>query len=206
MKLQSGTEWVIGERLNEGGFGQVYAAKSAEYELAVAKLVPKAPGAERELLFADLQNVRNVVPIIDQGETEDCWVLVMPRADKSLRSYLRQVGGPLGLVDAVSVLLDIAVTLVDLDSRVVHRDLKPENVLLLGGRWCLADFGISRYAEAATAPDTRKYSMSPRYAAPEQWRFERAGTQADVYAFGVVRTSWSAARYRSRDRTSGTST
>lgn len=68
----------------------------------------------------------------------------------------------------------------------MHRDLKPENVLLLGGHWRLADFGISRYAEATTAPDTRKYSMSPRYAAPEQWRFERAGTPADVYAFGVM--------------------
>ena len=55
----------------EGGFGQVYAAKSAEYESAVAKLVPKAPGAERELLFADLGDARNVVPIIDQGETDD---------------------------------------------------------------------------------------------------------------------------------------
>jgi serine/threonine-protein kinase len=28
--------------------------------------------------------------------------------------------------------------------------------------------------------------MSPPYAAPEQWRFERAGTPADVYAFGIV--------------------
>ena len=186
MKLQSGVEWVLGERLDEGGFGQVYAAKSAEYESAVAKLVPKAPGAERELLFADLQNIRNVVPIIDQGETEDSWVLVMPRAEKSLRTYLRDVGGPLGTVEAVSILSDIAATLVDLDGRVVHRDLKPENVLLLDGRWCLADFGISRYADAPTAPDTRKYSMSPRYAAPEQWRFERAETPADVYAFGVM--------------------
>jgi serine/threonine-protein kinase len=186
MKLQGGIEWVLGERLDGGGFGQVYAAKSAEYEWAVAKLVPKAPGAERELLFADLRDVRNVVPIIDQGETDDSWVLVMPRAEKSLRKYLREMVGPLAPAVAVSVLMDIATTLVDLDGRVVHRDLKPENVLLLDGRWCLADFGISRYAEATTAPDTRKYSMSRQYAAPEQWRFERAGTPADVYALGVM--------------------
>lgn len=186
MKLQSGVEWVLGERIDGGGFGQVYAAKSAEVESAVAKFVPKAPGAERELLFADLRDVRNVVPIIDQGETEDSWVLVMPRAEKSLRKYLREAAGPLGTADAIGILSDIGATLVDLDGRVVHRDLKPENVLLLGGHWCLADFGISRYAEKTTAPDTRKYSMSPPYAAPEQWRFERAGTPADVYAFGVM--------------------
>lgn len=186
MKLQRGIEWVLGERLDGGGFGQVFAVKSAEHESAVAKFVPKAPGAERELLFADLQDVRNVVPIIDQGETDDSWVLVMSRAEQSLRQHLREVGGPLSTAEAASVLSDIAATLVDLDGRVVHRDLKPENVLLLDGRWCLADFGISRYAEATTAPDTRKYSMTPGYAAPEQWRFERAGSAADVYAFGVM--------------------
>ena len=186
MELQSGVEWVFGERIDGGGFGQVYAAKSAEIGPAVAKFVPKAPGAERELLFTDLKDVRNIVPIIDQGETEECWVLVMPPAEKSLRRHLREAGGPLGPAEAIGVLSDIAATLADLDGRVVHRDLKPENVLLLGGHWCLADFGISRYAEATTAPDTRKYSMSPGYAAPEQWRFQRAGTPADVYAFGVM--------------------
>jgi eukaryotic-like serine/threonine-protein kinase len=131
MRLQSGVKWVLGERIDGGGFGQVYAAKSAGVESAVAKFVPKAPGAERELLFADLKDVRNVVPIIDQGETEECWVLVMPRAERSLRRHLREAGNLLGAAEAISVLSDIAATLVDLDGRVVHRDLKPENVLLL---------------------------------------------------------------------------
>jgi eukaryotic-like serine/threonine-protein kinase len=76
--------------------------------------------------------------------------------------------------------------LADLDGKVVHRDLKPENVLRLNGRWCLADFGISRYAEASTAPDTQKYALSPVYAAPERWRSERATISTDVYSFGVV--------------------
>lgn len=68
----------------------------------------------------------------------------------------------------------------------VHRDLKPENVLLLDGHWCLADFGISRYAEATTAPDTKKFSMTAQYAAPEQWRWQRASSATDMYAFGVI--------------------
>jgi eukaryotic-like serine/threonine-protein kinase len=55
---------------------------------------------------------------------------------------------------------NITAALADLDSQVVHRDLKPENVLHLDGRCCLADFSISRYAEASTAPDTRKFGLS----------------------------------------------
>jgi serine/threonine protein kinase len=186
MRLQLQHEWILGEQIDGGGFGKVFAAKSPGYESAVVKLVPKASGAERELLFVDLAGARNIVPIIDSGGTEDSWALVMPRAEKSLRRHLHETAGPLRTVEAVAVLTDIAVALTDLDGRVVHRDLKPENVLLLDGRWCLADFGISRYAEATTAPDTRKYMFTAPYAAPEQWRYEHATGATDVYAFGVI--------------------
>lgn len=186
MQLQLGQGWILGELINGGGFGKVYAAKSADHESAVVKLVPKAPGAERELLFVNLDEARNVVPVIDSGETADSWALVMPRAEKSLRQHLVQATGPLGTIDAVAILADIADALTDLDGKVVHRDLKPENVLLLSGHWCLADFGISRYAEATTAPDTRKHMFTAPYAAPEQWRAEHATSATDVYAFGVI--------------------
>jgi eukaryotic-like serine/threonine-protein kinase len=179
-------EWVLGECIGGGGFGQVYVAKSSEHESAVAKLVPKVPGAERELLFVDLTGVQNVIPVIDSGETEDSWVLVMPRAEKSLRQHLDNADGPTETTEAAIVLSDIATALADLDGKVVHRDLKPENVLFLDGRWCLADFGISRYAKATTAPDTRKYALSPRYTAPERWRNERATIATDVYSFGII--------------------
>lgn len=148
--------------------------------------MPKVPGAQRELLLADVSNARNVVPIIDSGESGDNWAIVMPRAERSLRDYLAGTSGPLGLKEAVAVLADVAAALSDLDGRVVHRDLKPENVLLLAGHWRLADFGISRYAEATTAPDTRKYSLTPEYAAPERWRAERATTSTDVYSLGIL--------------------
>jgi len=52
--------------------------------------------------------------------------------------------------------------------------------------WCLADFGIARYAEATTAPDTLKFAMSPAYAAPERWLHETATSATDGYALGVM--------------------
>jgi serine/threonine protein kinase len=54
----------------------------------------------------------------------------------------------------------------------------------------LVDFGIARYAEASTAPDTRKHSLTPLYASPEQWALEHATPAADVYALGApIRTT-----------------
>ena len=186
VRLKLGREWTLGERIGGGGFGEVYAARASDCDSAVAKLVPKAPGAQRELLFVNLEGVRNVVPIIDSGENDDCWVLVMPRAEKSLRQHLDEADGSLEVAQSIPILSDIATALADLDGKIVHRDLKPENVLLLDGSWCLADFGISRYAEATTAPDTLKYALSPPYAAPERWREERATAATDVYSLGII--------------------
>lgn len=180
--------WQIGERLDgdKGGFGQVFFAKGGDGMDVVAKFVPKEPGANRELLFVDLKDVRNIVPILDSGETDSEYVLIMPRAEKSLRKHIQENGAFL-LDRAIPILGDILETLEDLeDKKIVHRDIKPENVLLLKGKWCLADFGISRYAEATTSSQSHKFSMSPPYAAPERWRAQRATTATDIYALGIV--------------------
>jgi eukaryotic-like serine/threonine-protein kinase len=177
-------EWVIGEPLGHGGFGQVFAARSGTTQAAI-KFIPKDPGADRELLFVDLHDVANVVPIIDSGERDGFWFLVMPRADRSLRDRLDH-DDVLALPEILTVLTDVADALAALDGRVVHRDLKPANILEVAGKWCLADFGISRYAEATTALDTRKHALSPPYAAPERWLNQRATSAADVYALGVI--------------------
>ena len=179
-------EWYLGEQLGSGGFGRVHHAQSELGETAVIKLVPKAAGADREILFEELDDVPNVVPILDRGEWQDFWVLVMPKADMSLRDYLDQNIEHLSIDESVKVLSNVAQALVAIEERVVHRDIKPDNILLLNGSWCLADFGISRYAEATTAPDTQKFAMTPPYAAPEQWRGERASSATDVYSLGVV--------------------
>ena len=186
MRLKSGREWTIGKRIGKGGFGQVFAARSDNCEHAVAKMVPKTPGARRELLFVDLDAARNVVPVIDCGETDDDFVLIMPRAEMSLRQHLDQSNSSLDLSEVLAILSDVTMALTDIDGTVVHRGLKPQNILFLKGKWCLADFGISRYAGATTAPDTRKYALSPPYAAPERWRNEQATSATDIYSLGII--------------------
>ena len=178
--------WKIDTQLGRGGYGKVFKAQSEAGQPGAVKLIPKEPGAQRELLFEDLDGVTNVMPILDRGEFENSWVLVMPLAEKSLREYLDESGGQLTASDAVPILVDVVEALVAVEDQVVHRDIKPANILLLNGHWHLADFGIARYVDATTAPDTRKLAKSPPYAAPEQWREETATSATDVYAFGVV--------------------
>jgi eukaryotic-like serine/threonine-protein kinase len=74
---------------------------------------------------------------------------------------------------------------------IIHRDLKPSNILIKDdGSVKLLDFGIAkRIADLQVQPNqtrTSPWLMTPAYAAPEQIRGELAGTQADVYALGVI--------------------
>lgn len=117
-----------------GGFGRVFEARSANGELAVVKLIPMSPGAERELLFSG-EGVCNVVPIIDSGEQGDDWAIVMPRADKSLRRHLKESGGVLPLEEAVKVLPSVDATTVRcvLGERATH--VRTSRTRGLGSGW-----------------------------------------------------------------------
>ena len=178
--------WILDRQVGSSGFAEVYEGHNDAGERAAVRLIPQLPGTHREHLFEELAGVKNVMPVLDRGEVDGYWVLVMPLAEKSLREYLDERGGCLAVSEAVPVLVDITGALVAVEDKVVHRDIKPENVLLLDGHGQLADFGIARYAGATTAPDTLKYATTLPYAAPEQWREEQATSATDVYAVGVV--------------------
>ena len=183
----NGTEWRLVNRLGSGGFAEVYLAQSSWGEEIALKFIPKLPGADRELLFEELNGVRNVIPVIFRQDYDGFYVIGMPKADVTLRSFIEENGGRLPVEDAIPILLDIANSLEEMRKvDVVHRDIKPENVLFFNGTWCLADFGIARYAADTTAPDTRKFAQTDGYAAPEQWRGERATYATDVYATGII--------------------
>ena len=86
----------------EGGFGKIYEAKDEKGTRAVIKLIPMVPGASRKLLFENVSNHQNVIPIWDFGEWGDYYVLVMPRAEKSLRQHLEEVKGQLSTNESLA--------------------------------------------------------------------------------------------------------
>ena len=177
--------WKVGDKLGAGGYGSVREARRDGVERAVAKFVPIEPGAQRELMIGTSTDLPHVVPVLDSGEHDGMYVLIMPRAEYSLRQYITD--NVLSLEEKIAILADVAHGLNEIEQAgLVHRDLKPENVLYTDSAWKLCDFGIARYRDASTDATTRKYSFTALYAAPEQWRSERATSATDMYAFGVM--------------------
>ncbi|MFF2026965.1 serine/threonine-protein kinase [Rhodococcus koreensis] len=183
--IQLEDQWeVIGPIGDNPGMSEVFEVARGE-ERAVVKKVKKIEGGNRDLLVTELGECRNIVPFDEIFDTGDELLLRMPKAESSLNQRLESVGR-FSETDTISVLTDVATSLQDMGNVIVHRDIKPQNILLYGGAWSLADFGIARYVEDATRTMTYKRHGSDPWFAPERWRMERATIKSDVYSLGVV--------------------
>jgi serine/threonine-protein kinase len=81
--LELNRRWYLGSLLDRGGFATVHAGTAEDGSPVAVKLVPKAPGASRELLFEPVSGLPNIVPILDSGQWHDNYVIVMPLAEQS---------------------------------------------------------------------------------------------------------------------------
>lgn len=173
-----------------GGFGAVFRGSSQTHgDIAVKRLhLDAAAAAHREIEIAtDLaaRSLSKVVPILDAGKDEHSgnYFVIMLMAERSLQQDIDEVS--FSEIKAARVMLDIIDGLIEVKD-IVHRDLKPANILFHDNSWKVSDFGIARFVEEATSLHTLKGCLSPAFAAPEQFRYERATGATDIYSLGCI--------------------
>lgn len=173
-----------------GGFGSVYLGKNEDgNECAIKQLrISAEESSFRELSIAghlEKEEFEHIIKILDSGQDAESGrtYIVMNRAEMSLQDY---IDGDTDISEnVVDIMIQIVSGLLEL-SGFVHRDLKPGNVLFEKGVWKISDFGIARFVEKSTSLKTLKESLTPAYAAPEQWALEHATKATDVYALGCI--------------------
>jgi eukaryotic-like serine/threonine-protein kinase len=186
----------VGEPLGKGGMGEVRRAHDRKLHRDVAikflraDLAAQAEARRRftdEARNAARLNHPNVVLVLDFGEHEGTPFLVMEcLAGHTLHDELQR--GPLDEASAKVIAHDVQAGLAAAhELGIVHRDISPANILLTeDGHAKIADFGISKSAEAAPHTMVGQVMGTPAYLAPDRLRGEAATPASDVYSLGVT--------------------
>ena len=186
------------DKIGEGGYGIVYKARDPLLEREVAIKVLRADIASapdfierfrREARLAASLRHPNIVGVIEVGEQDGRYYLVMEYLDGEVLSARLKAGQPLPLSQAVEILRPLAEALDYAHGRgLVHRDVKPSNIILADGgkRPVLTDFGLVKSMSESGLTTTGVSLGTVEYMAPEQILGQEAGPAADQYALGVV--------------------
>ncbi|WP_218511617.1 serine/threonine-protein kinase [Variovorax sp. dw_308] len=130
---------------------------------------------------------RNIVPVYQFGEDDDCAYIVMEYvAGRNLREYV-QAPRKLEVPQVLCVMLQLLDGLHYAHERgIVHRDIKPANLLIADdGRLKITDFGIAR-TESSNLTRATSIIGSPGYIAPEQYTDREIDRRVDVFSAGVL--------------------
>jgi len=182
--------------LGVGGMATVYRAYDPLFEREVALKVLKRELLEdpelrerftRETkIIAKLEHAA-IVPVYDVGhDNEQLFYVMRYMSGGSLSD--RIAAGTLDLDQTAHILLRLADAL-DYAHRkgIVHRDLKPANILFDEvGNAFISDFGIAKFAQAATRITHSGIIGTPRYMSPEQARGEETDGRSDLYSLAVL--------------------
>jgi eukaryotic-like serine/threonine-protein kinase len=193
-------QYIILQKLGEGGMGSVYLAdqrsvgRRAVVKVMHPELTRDPSVAQRfaiEAKAASLLNHPHIITIYNYGAMEDGTLFLAMEhcAGCSLDGVLSR--SALDSSRAALIGAQICDALAEAHRHgIVHRDLKPSNIMLVEvGRQRdfvkVLDFGIAK-VEGTRMTRTGNIIGTPQYMSPEQLRGESLDGRSDLYSLGVL--------------------
>mgnify|MGYP001088603928 FL=1 len=191
-------QYVIREKIGEGGMGTVYLAEDILLERPVAiKVLNKPVSATPESLEPRFQqealalarlNHPNITHLYAFAPKQDTYWMVMEYVEgKALEEWLR-FHDSLNVCTACSILVQMLDGLEHAHRKgIIHRDLKPANVMISAdGEVKIMDFGIARIRNSQRLTQLGKSVGTLEYMAPEQIQGKEGDELTDIYAVGNI--------------------
>jgi serine/threonine protein kinase/cytochrome c-type biogenesis protein CcmH/NrfG len=193
-----GDRYRVERELGQGAMAVVFLAEDLKHRrrVAIKLLKPELSavlGGERFFreieIAAGLQHP-HILPLFDSGQVGDLLFYVMPFVEgESLRQRLMREQ-QLPLPAALQIAREVGSALQYAHEHgIIHRDIKPENILLSGGQAVVADFGIARALQAASAEQLTLTGMvlgTPQYMSPEQAGGAAVDGRTDQYSLACT--------------------
>ncbi|MCS4486217.1 Stk1 family PASTA domain-containing Ser/Thr kinase [Staphylococcus americanisciuri] len=192
-----GERYEIQQVLGGGGMSKVYGAMDTILNRKVAiKLIHISPSEkqatidrfEREVQNTTQLSHPNIVSVLDVGEEDDCFYLVMEYIEGPTLSEYIKTHGALEPQKAIDFIEQVLQGIQHAHEQgIVHRDIKPQNIMIDGQDTVkIVDFGIAKALSETTMTQTNHVIGTVQYLSPEQAKGEKTGERTDIYSIGIV--------------------